>query len=91
MVFHRLCGFGRERNEKNITQKNGYHCPKTHVLQVTVVFLCPFACIENDIADALELLKKEERTRLYTLLDSEMLAGILEYSEKLPDYMGQDL
>ena len=42
---------------------------------------------ENDIAAALELLKKEERNRLYNVLDSETLAEILSYAEHMDEYM----
>ena len=44
---------------------------------------------ENDIAAAMELLKKNERCRLYSILDSETLAGILEHSERLHAYIGE--
>lgn len=44
---------------------------------------------ENDIAGALELLNKEERNRLYSILDTKTLAGVLEYSEQLCKYMGE--
>lgn len=44
---------------------------------------------ENDIAAALELLKKEERIRFYSILDAETLANILEYSEDLNMYIGE--
>lgn len=44
---------------------------------------------ENDIADALEVLKKDERFRLYSILDTETLASIFEYSEKISVYMGE--
>ena len=36
---------------------------------------------ENDIASALELLNKSERTKLYQILASETLASSLEYSD----------
>ena len=36
---------------------------------------------ENDIAAALDLLNKEERRRLYHLLDTETAANVLEYSD----------
>lgn len=42
---------------------------------------------ENDIALALELLTREERGKLYKLMDSESLANIFEYSEHLVDYL----
>lgn len=42
---------------------------------------------ENDIAAALELLKKEERHKLYNILDTSTLANILEYSGKLNGYI----
>lgn len=44
---------------------------------------------ENDIAGALELLNKEERSRLYSLLDAETLAKVLEYSEQINEYIGE--
>lgn len=44
---------------------------------------------ENDIAGALELLNKEERNRLYSILDTETLAGVLEYSEQRNEYIGE--
>lgn len=48
---------------------------------------CILAYHENDIAGALELLNREERNRLYSILDTDSLAGILEYSEQLAKYM----
>ncbi len=44
---------------------------------------------ENDIAAALELLKKDERMRLYSILQTDMLASVLEYSGLLGEYMGE--
>ena len=44
---------------------------------------------ENDIAMALELLTKEERRRLYGMLDHETLASILEYSDDLNLYLDE--
>ena len=42
---------------------------------------------ENDVASALELLTQTERAKLYQILDSETLAGILEYSDHLTEYV----
>ena len=43
---------------------------------------------EHDIAEALELLRRDERCRLYALLDAPTLAGVLEYTEEdLPVYL----
>lgn len=42
---------------------------------------------ENDAAAALELLSREERKRLYGVLDAASLAGILEYSGRLGAYI----
>ena len=42
---------------------------------------------ENDIAAAMDFLKKEERQRIYSILDVECLAGILDYSEHFQEYM----
>ena len=44
---------------------------------------------ENDIADALELLKKDERLRLYSILDNDMLSDILEYSDRRDAWLGE--
>ena len=44
---------------------------------------------ENDIAAAMELLSREERNRLYSILDAESLAGVLEYSGRLDEYIGE--
>ena len=44
---------------------------------------------ENDIAAALELLKKDERQRLFTILDTETLSNIIEYSEHPEEYIGE--
>lgn len=42
---------------------------------------------ENDIAAAMELLKKDERYKLYSILDTDFLAQVLEYSGKLEEYI----
>lgn len=44
---------------------------------------------ENDIAEAMELMSRDERKRLYSILSSEALSGILEYSDRLKDYMAE--
>ncbi len=44
---------------------------------------------EHDIADALELLDKDERRRLYSLLDTEILSDVLEYSDNLYEYISE--
>ncbi|MGM9618850.1 MAG: magnesium transporter [Oscillospiraceae bacterium] len=44
---------------------------------------------ENDIAAALELLRREERGRLYSVLDTETLSDVLGYSEDRPRYIGE--
>ncbi|MBP3925989.1 MAG: magnesium transporter, partial [Clostridium sp.] len=44
---------------------------------------------ENDIAAALELLKKDERSKLYSILDIQTLADVLEYSEQRDIYIGE--
>ena len=41
---------------------------------------------EKDIAAALELLKKEERSKLYRILDAGTLADVLEYTEESEEY-----
>ena len=42
---------------------------------------------ENDVAAALELLSREERKRLYGILDAASLAGVLAYSGRLEEYI----
>ena len=42
---------------------------------------------ENDIAAAMELLSREERGRLYGILDTGELASVLEYSGHLDEYV----
>ena len=42
---------------------------------------------ESGIAAAMELLSREERNRLYGILDAGALAGALEYSGRLDEYM----
>ncbi len=44
---------------------------------------------ENDIAAAMELLNEEERRKLYHILDSETLSGILEYTENIGLYFSE--
>lgn len=44
---------------------------------------------ENDIAAALDLLKKDERHKLYSILDIQTLADVLEYSEQRNDYIDE--
>ena len=44
---------------------------------------------ENDIAEALELMSQEERRRLYSVLGSEALSGILEYSDLRKEYLSE--
>ena len=44
---------------------------------------------ENDVAAALDLLKKEDRYRLYSVLSPETLADVLEYSERINEYVGE--
>ena len=44
---------------------------------------------ENDIADALPLLSREERSKLFGILDSETLSDILEYTEDIEHYFSE--
>ena len=44
---------------------------------------------ENDIAAALELLNKDERARLYNILDTETLANTLEYTKDFGQYFSE--
>ena len=44
---------------------------------------------ENDIASAMELLRKDERHRLYSVLSTDVLAKVLEYSEQRDEYISE--
>ena len=44
---------------------------------------------ENDIAAAIDLLKKDERHKLYSILDTQTLADVLEYSEQRNNYIDE--
>lgn len=44
---------------------------------------------ENDIAAALDLLNRDERGRLYRILDTDTLASVLEYSENMNSYINE--
>lgn len=44
---------------------------------------------ENDIAAAMELMNKDERKRFYSILDTMILADILEYSEQRDEYISE--
>lgn len=44
---------------------------------------------ENDIAAALALLKKEERAKLYSVMDIQALADVLSYAENRSEYIGE--
>lgn len=43
----------------------------------------------KDVAEAMALLRYDERRRLYSILDTESLAEILEYSDRLEDFLGE--
>lgn len=44
---------------------------------------------ENDIAEAMELLNRDERRRFYSVIDTETLGEILEYSDHLKEYVDE--
>lgn len=44
---------------------------------------------ENDIAAALDILTKEERIRLYHILDTQTLSDVLEYTDNFGQYFGE--
>lgn len=44
---------------------------------------------ENDVASALDLLRKDERYRVYSILDIDTLAYVLEYAEERNTYLGE--
>ncbi len=43
----------------------------------------------NDIAATLVLLQKDERNRLYSVLDTDTLSGVLEYADTPGTYLGE--
>ncbi len=43
----------------------------------------------KDVAEAMELLRSDERRRLYSILDGASLAEILEYSDRLKDFLSE--
>lgn len=44
---------------------------------------------ESDIASALEILNREERYRVYNILNSDILAEVLEYAEDIEEYFDE--
>ena len=42
---------------------------------------------ENDLAAALAVLERDERSRLYAVLPSDTLTGVMEYAEQMTDYL----
>lgn len=69
---------------------------KTEIVQIFRTNLTPklmreriSAYHENDIAAALALLNREERTRLFSILEAPFLANILEYSAQRDDYINE--
>ena len=86
-------------NEKmNFTNENltvGQHPDyRTEITQILRGTLTPkpmkeriLAYHENDIAAAMELLSREERHKLYGILDTKSLASVLEYSGQLDVYI----
>lgn len=44
---------------------------------------------ERDVAEAMELLSRRERDKLYSILDAGSLASVLEYSGRLGEYVGE--
>ncbi len=44
---------------------------------------------ENDLAAALEILEREERNKLYGVLNADTLAGVLEYADPIEEYLAE--
>lgn len=44
---------------------------------------------DNDISEAMDSLEKEDREKIYRILDSHSLANILEYTDKINDYLNE--
>lgn len=44
---------------------------------------------ENDLAATLAILERDERNRLYGLVDLDTLAGMMEYAEQMDEYLGE--
>lgn len=82
-----------EKYNLQITQLPDY---KSEIVEILRSNLTPklikeriLAYHENDIASSLDLLKKEERNKLYSILSTEQLASIFEYSENINEYISE--
>jgi magnesium transporter len=84
-------------SKKNISLEAAQHPDyKTEIAEIIRSNLTPklmkeqlLVYHENDIAGVFDVLKKEDRYKLYSTFDAETLAGILEYSENPTQYIGE--
>ena len=86
-------------NKKNLNSKNVIEQRpdyKTEIAEILRSNLTPvlmreriLSYHENDIAAALELMKRDERNRLYMVLDTSSLAGVFEYTEQTDKYIAE--
>ena len=86
-------------NRKNLNSKNvieQHPDYKTEIAEILRGNLTPvlmreriLSYHENDIAAALELMKRDERNRLYMVLDINSLAGVIEYTEQPDKYIAE--
>lgn len=80
----------------NITTPSALPDYKSEIADVIRSNLSPWLMKEklldyhaNDIAASLTVLKKDERARLYSILDIVTLSGVLEYAEELGLYLNE--
>ena len=78
-----------EEIKEDVTEKKPYRNYEKEIVEIVRGNLAPRFLKkklneyhENDISEALEVLKKEERTKLYSVLDIDMLTDILEYADE---------
>ena len=75
--------------EEEVVEKQQYRNYNQEIVDIVRGNLAPRLVKEklndyhdNDISEALELLKKEERIKLYSVLDINMISDILEYTDE---------
>ena len=87
---------GKDNVQKEAVERMQHPDYKAEIVAVLRSNLIPkikqeriLAYHEKDIADALSLLRLEERNRLYRILNADTLADILEYAENKTQYIGE--
>ena len=80
------------KNESSVTVQHPDY--KSEIVEIIRSNLAPklmqehiLAYHENDIAAAMDILKKDERSRLYSILGTDTLANVFEYSENRNEFI----